>query len=226
MRSVPTEKGSVMRYAATGSVFASVVLVVMVIAALAIAATLGSFGGVAHAGDLPAAAKQMHAFKGKPIRDSFVPVSVRAAEQRLASKGGLGAVMANQTRLLATSLGRNDISAYAVPTTGGAVCLVLAEKTTVSMCVPGGAEGFDSVVGDVAWGIYSGTEVPVTVYGLVSDSVASVRVNVDGTLYDAAIEDNSIYWQAGDGVGRANIKGLVVRQNDGSEDFIDLHSDE
>jgi hypothetical protein len=186
------------------------------------AALLGVFDGVAKAGDLPAAAQQMSVFKAAPVQDNVLPKAITQARDRLVTKGGLGSVMPNETRLLGTNLGRNRVATYAFPATGGAVCEVVAERTSVAMCVPSGLEGFDGLEGGVAWGIYSGEGVPQTVYGLASDAVGGVNVVVDGLPYEATLARNNFFWQAEAGVTRESIQALVVRQVDGGDVRVNL----
>jgi hypothetical protein len=187
---------------------------ILTIGVVMVAGLLGVFGGVATAGDLPAAAKQMSVFKTEPVRDTALPKAVVQARHRLVTKGSLGSVMPNETRLLADNLGVNNVAIYAFPSTGGAVCAVVTETTSVATCIPGGLDGFESIEGGVAWGIYSGEGVPQTVYGLASDEVAGVKVVVDGTEHEAELIGNSIYWQADPEVTRRSIRALNVRQLD------------
>lgn len=203
--------------------------IVMVLASVAIGALvatagLGVFGGIASASDLPAMAKKMKVFRSGAVRESAVPRRVRAARDRLAAGRGFQAAMTKETRLLGTNLGVNRAAMYAFPTGDGSVCVVVSEKTTVSTCAPGEGNGVEGVEGGVAWGIYSGLETPVTVYGLASDSVTAVQVQVDGRFYDVSLENNGIFWQADPSVTRESIKALRIHESDGSDVLVDLAS--
>jgi hypothetical protein len=201
---------------------AFVVLASLAFGAVSAAALLGVFGGIAKAGDLPRAAQQMSVFKAEAMRDSALPKAVIQARDRLISKAGLGSVMPNETRLLGKKLGTNGVAAYAFASTEGAVCEVVAERASVSMCLPSGLEGFDGLPGGVAWGIYYGEGVPQTVYGLASDDVAGVQVVVDGLPYEATLTRNNFFWQGGSDVSRESIQALVVRQVDGTDVRVSL----
>ena len=156
---------------------------------------------------LPAVADEMRAFNQPPLPRGEVPEVIRRAEESL-GRAGHGGVVEGQTRRLAAGLGRNRVGIFAFPTTGGAICFVVSERTYAATCV----DSFSRAAANVRPIVYSGEDAPVTVAGLATDGVRSVAVIVDGTAEDAALRGNAFYWQAEDGVTRDDVDRLSVRQ--------------
>jgi hypothetical protein len=178
-----------------------------IVAALVVA---GLFDGSASAVRLPAVADEMRAFDEPPIAASETPDVVRRAEESL-RRAGHGEIIPGQTRRLATGLGKNGVGIYAMPATGGAVCVVVSEATYAATCV----DSFDRRAANVRWIIYSGIGAPLSVAGLANDAVTDVKVVVDGVARDAVLERNAFFWQAEIGTPRSAMTALLVRQADG-----------
>jgi hypothetical protein len=171
----------------------------------------GVVGGHAGAADLPPVAKQMRAFEKPPLAPGDVPAVVSQAEDRLAN--GHGSAMANQVRLLASGVGKHRVAIYGIPTTGGAVCILVNEVTYSATCV----DSFDSSRGNVQWTSYYGEGTPPTVAGLASDAVAGVQVVAGGVARDAVLRGNTFFWQSADpALADDDVEALLARQSDGS----------
>lgn len=177
---------------------------------LAVAILAGFLGEGASAVRLPAVADEMSAFKDPPLESEEVPEVVRRAEEHL-GQAGHGAVIPGQVRRLAGGLERNGVGVYAFPTSGGAICVVVSEETYAATCV----DSFSRADANVRPLIYSGEGSPVAIAGLATDDVRSVQVVVNGLPQKAALRDNAFYWQSDEGVTRADVKGLRVRQTGG-----------
>ena len=185
---------------------------------LALLIATGVLGGRAGAADLPPVAKQMRAFAKSPLAPDEVPAVVREAEKRLAA--GHGTAMADQVRLLATGLGRHRVSIYGIPTSGGAVCLLVDEVTYSATCV----DSFDSSGGNVQWLSYYGEGTPPTVAGLAADTVTGVEIVAAGVARDALLRGNSFFWQRADpALTDPDIEALLAHQSDGSVVRVNLH---
>jgi hypothetical protein len=178
----------------------------------------GVVGGHAGATDLPPVAKQMRVFAKPPLAPASVPAVVRQAEDRLAD--GHGSAMADQVRLLASGLGKHRVAVYGIPTTGGAVCILVNEVTYSATCV----DSFDSSGGNVQWMSYYGEGTPPTVAGLASDAVSGVQVVAAGVAHDAVLRGNTFFWQSADpALADDDVEALLARQSDGSVVRVDLH---
>lgn len=176
-------------------------------------------GEEAGAVKLPAVAEQMSVFASSPVAPAEVPEVVQKAELRLPSRAGHGRAMPGQVRRLGRDLGRNRASAFAFPTTGGAVCVLVAEATYAATCV----DSFEHESGNVRWMIYSGETSPQTVAGLAADSVVGVKVVVDGASEEVGLAHNLVFWQSSDhNLGREAIEALLIRQRDGTQVRVNL----
>lgn len=193
-------------------------------------ATAGALGGLvalvlvvtvgqrAEAVELPAVAKQMRVFEQAAIPPNAVPVELAEAQERLPSRAQ-GRGIPGQARLLSQNLGKNSVDIYAFPTTGGVVCVFVAERTSVATCV----DSFTPAIGNVQWGIYYGVGAPVTIYGLAADSVTDIQVLLAEGVEPATLRNNSFFWQsASSAVTRDDIRALLVRQADGGVVRVDL----
>jgi hypothetical protein len=187
-------------------------------AMLAVLIATGVLGGHAGAADLPPVAEQMRAFAKPPLAPGDVPAVVRQAEDRLAN--GHGSAMANQVRLLTSGVGKHQVSIYGIPTTGGAVCILVNEITYSATCV----DSFDSSGGNVQWLSYYGEGTPPTVAGLAADTVTGVQVVAGGVARDAILRGNAFFWQSTDpALTDADVEALLARQSDGSVVRVNLH---
>ncbi len=176
-------------------------------------------GEEAGAIELPAVAEQMRVFASAPVALEDVPEVVEKAERRLPARAGHGSAMPGQVRRLGRDLGQNGVAAFAFPTTGGAVCILVAEATYAATCV----DSFERRSGNVRWMIYSGESSPQTVAGLASNTVANVKVVVDGAIEEARLADNLFFWQSeNDAVAREAIEALLVTQSDGAQVRVNL----
>lgn len=190
--------------------------VTILLGASALVAT-GRLGESAEAVELPPVAHQMRAFSNRPLADAGLPGVVQQARDNLNQRGP-GQVMPGEARLLASGLGKNRVSVYALPTTGGAVCVVVSEVTYATTCV----DSFERKTGNVQWINYSGTDVPQTITGVAADAAADVKVLVKGVSQDATLRRNAFFWQADTSVTRDDIQALLVRQDDGTNVRVDL----
>ncbi len=171
---------------------AALVAFAAAVGVLATLAVLGAFSGSASAFELPPVAKQMRAFEDLPLRSDALPANVRAGLDRLSDPRSYGSPVPGQVRLLRDNLGINHVGVFAVPTTGGAVCFLVNERTYVATCAP----EFSRAQGNLVISLYSGEGVPFTVTGLASDEVASVSVIVDGNPQPATLGNNVFFWQS------------------------------
>ena len=191
-----------------------ILIAVLLVLGLAIAAsTFGIFGPSARAVELPPITHKLSVFAHEPAPTADLPSAVVAAEADLPESAGLGSAITGQVRILADGFGRNAADLYAFPTTHGAVCLVITESTTMETCVP----ELRPERGNVEFGIYSGRGVGQTIVGIAADSVKSVGVVVDGTVYESALRNNAFVWQSRDRrVRRESLAALVIRMHDGT----------
>ena len=149
------------------------------------------------------------AFALPPIPDAKRPDAVLQGHENLPRPG---ASLPNQTRRVASGLGRNGAEVYLFPTTQGKVCEMITETTSMGTCVP----SFRFLKGEVATSVYYGDTAPQSVAGLASNRVAAVSVRVGDRLEPVAVVRNTFFWQAPTSdTTRGEIKGLVVRWHDG-----------
>jgi hypothetical protein len=149
------------------------------------------------------------AFALPPVPDAQLPDAVLQGHENLPRPG---AALPNQTRRVASRLGRNGADVYLFPTTQGKVCEVITETTSMGTCVP----SFRFLKGEVATSVYYGDTAPQSVAGLASNRVAAVSVRVGDRLEPVAVVRNTFFWQAPTSdTTRGEIKGLVVRWHDG-----------
>jgi hypothetical protein len=176
-------------------------------------------GRPATAVELPRIVDDVRSFAASPrVSNDALPPSVRGFADRVTERAGYGRAMADEVRLFASGLGRNASDAYAFPTTGGALCILVDEATYAATCVP----RFHRRFGYLAWGIYSGVGAPQTLYGVVSNKVHQVKVIVSDTEVDAELRGNLLFWQAPVDVTREEIQGIMITLRDGSTVSVDL----
>jgi hypothetical protein len=180
----------------------------------------GTIGQRADAVELPGVARQMSVFEQSPVPANQVPPELAEMQARLPSRSQ-GTAIPDGVRLLGENLGRNAVEIYAFPTSGGAVCVYVGERTAAATCV----DSFTRATGNVQWGIYAGVGAPETIFGLAADSVTDVRVLVGESSEQAALNNNSFFWQSPiPGVNRRAIDALLVRQDDGEVVRVDIAS--
>lgn len=188
------------------------------VGALAALAVLGAFSRSASAFELPPVAKKMRAFTAPPLQQATVPPNLRTGLDRLSDPQSTGSAILTEVRLLRDNVGVNRVGVFAVPTTGGAVCLLVNERTYVATCAP----EFSRRQGNLVIALYSGEGVPFTVAGLASDEVKSVAVEVNGHAQQSTLENNVFFWQSeSESVTRESLNAIRAEQVDGSMITVD-----
>jgi hypothetical protein len=174
---------------------------------------LGLLSSSASAVELPPVAKEMRAFATPPLQPDALPANVATGLERMADPRSHGAPILGEARRLRANLGSSHVGLFAVPTTGGAVCFLVNERTYVGSC----ASEFSRAQGNVAVALYFGEGVPFTVAGLASDEVTGVSVVVNGQPRAASLENNVFFWQSDSAaVSRDSLSELRVEQAGGT----------
>jgi hypothetical protein len=187
--------------------------------AVAAAAVAGWIPRDASAVELPPVTERMRGFvAAPPLPASAIPTELRQAEAHLPTSRN-GDTIRGQERLLLSGVGKNGVDVYAFPTTGGHVCVFVAERTHVATCV----DSFDRRFGNVAPMIYSGETARQTVVGLAADEAVRVYVEAAGEAHQATLRRNAFFWQSPTrSMSRDDIDALLVEQRDGSVIRINL----
>ena len=153
----------------------------------------------------------MRAFTAPPLQQVSLPPNVRAGLDRLSQSNG--SAIPGEVRLLRENLGVNRVGLFAVPTTGGAVCFLVNERTYLGTCAP----EFSRAQGNLVFSLYSGEGVPFTVAGLASDEVETVTVVVNGHAQRSTLKNNVFFWQSeSENITRDSLNEIHAEQADGS----------
>lgn len=124
-----------------------------------------------------------------------------------------GTPLPGEARDLATGLGTaGDETITAFPTTAGEVCYELSDGG--GSCAnletwPWNTVGF-------TFSIFSSRNGGTRVYGIASDEVASVSVEIAGVEHPAILENHALYYQLPPGVHESEIQQIVAIWKDGS----------
>jgi hypothetical protein len=127
-------------------------------------------------------------------------------EARRFHGAGPGIPLPSEARNLLAGVGRAGDTVTAFPTSRGLVCFeIKAAGTCGSLDTPSG----------VTWAILS-TRGNSRVFGVASDAVARVQVDVDGLLHDAILRNNAFHYQLATTLDDTAVRGLLVTWRDGS----------
>jgi len=127
---------------------------------------------------------------------------------------GPGIPLADRAKDLLSGVGRASDIVSAFPTSRGLVCFeIKAGGTCGSLDTPSG----------VSWAILS-TRGNSRVFGIASDVVARIQVDVKGTLYDATLRNNAYHYQLASDLDDTAVHGLLVTWKDGSQHAVSAMS--
>jgi hypothetical protein len=127
---------------------------------------------------------------------------------------GPGTPLAAQARNLLTGVGSAGDTLTAFPTSHGLVCFEIKSAGTCgSLNSPSG----------VTWAILS-TRGNSRVFGVASDAVARVQVDVNGVLRDATLRNNAYDYQLASHLDDRAVRGLLVSWTDGSQHAVSTTS--
>lgn len=171
---------------------------------------------VSEAGPLPSpsAAADVSAFTG-PV-PLTVPPAVMRAVANLPDERTLGPGLASQARELAADLGSAHVDIYAFPTARGGACVVVVGTGNPGTCL----DRFDRNRTPLAASFFTGAGLPLTIAGLVPDSVQAVDITIGGQSHAATIHGNALFFQTQSGVDLnlpfGGVEELAVHYRDGS----------
>jgi hypothetical protein len=119
---------------------------------------------------------------------------------------GPGVPLPGEAKNLLSGMGRAGDTVAAFPTSRGLVCFEIdAAGTCGSLHSPSG----------ITWAILS-TRGNSRVFGIASDAVARVQVDVQGVLQDAILRHNAYHFQLPAQLDDTAVHGLLVTWKDGS----------
>jgi len=199
---------------------------ILAVAVVALAAPKGSTppGKTSKASDAripsgPAASALSVLQRPATAADQLPAATATTADDTLAGSAGLsadvkpGALALVKSRRLLNGLGSQAVSLYAVPTSKGQVCTVFSAVYGSAGCFA----QFSSEV-PISYDVRDidqvGSGLPAIVDGLAPDNVASIDVDVDGTLHQATLANNGFFYELPDASSWPN--ALVVHYTDGS----------
>lgn len=127
---------------------------------------------------------------------------------------GPGLPLPGRAKNLLTGVGRAGDTVAAFPTSRGLVCFeIKAAGTCGSLNSPSG----------VTWAILS-TRGNSRVFGIASDAVARVQVEVKGVFHDAILRHNAYHFQLPAQLDDTAVQGLLVTWEDGSQHAVSTTS--
>jgi len=127
---------------------------------------------------------------------------------------GPGIPLPSEAKNLLSGVGTAGDTVTAFPTSRGLVCFeIKAAGTCGSLNSPSG----------VTWAILS-TRSDSRVFGVASDAVARVQVDVNGVLHDATLHNNAYHYQLASQLDDAAVHGLLVTWKDGSQHAVSTTS--
>jgi hypothetical protein len=127
---------------------------------------------------------------------------------------GPGIPLADRAKNLLSGIGRAGDTVGAFPTSRGLVCFeIKAAGTCGSLNAPSG----------VTWAILS-TRGNSRVFGIASDAVARVQVDVQGVLHHATLRNNAYHYQLASQLDDTAVHGLLVTWKDGSQHAVSTTS--
>ena len=127
---------------------------------------------------------------------------------------GPGIPLPGQAKNLLSGVGSAGDTVTAFPTSRGLVCFEIKAA--------GGCGSLDTPSG-VTWAILS-TRGNSRVFGIASDAVARVQVDVDGLLHDATLRNNAFHYQLASTLDDTAVRGLLVTWRDGSHHAVSAWS--
>lgn len=122
-----------------------------------------------------------------------------------------GAPLTTDARDLMTNVGSADDTLGAFPTANGGVCY---EILAAGACGNLNAGPWSNV--GLTFSILYTQNGGTRVFGVVSDSVATVAVEIGGVDYPATVDNNGFYYQLPDGVSADRVQQVIATWKDGS----------
>ncbi len=129
----------------------------------------------------------------------------------------LGQPLVGQARDLITGAGTANDTLSAFPTSNGNVCY---EVRAAGSCAN---PDTDQSGAGISWGILSIHGTGTRVFGVVSDEVAKVEVEIGGVNHPAVLNRNGFYYQVPDGASGDDVQQIVATWNDGSVHPVSVH---
>jgi hypothetical protein len=122
-------------------------------------------------------------------------------------------------RDLLSGLGPADDTITAFPTSTGAVCYMIQGAGSCANLDkwPWNAVGF-------TWGIFSTRDGGTRLFGIVSDKVTSMSVEVDGVEQPAILGNHAFYYHLPPGVHDSDLQQVTATWTDGSTHSVPLHT--
>jgi hypothetical protein len=129
-------------------------------------------------------------------------------------RAGPGIPLPSQAKNLLSGVGTAGDTVTAFPTSRGLVCFeIKAAGTCGTLNSPSG----------VTWAILS-TRGNSRVFGIASDAVGRVQVDVNGVLHDATLRNNAYHYQLAPQLDDTAVQGLLVTWKDGSQHAVSTTS--
>jgi hypothetical protein len=192
--------------------------------AIAIMATAGVVGvtagattGLIQRGNIPVPVSALNS-------PALVPTSHAADSNDLADAVGRwnserpstapGVALTARATDLLSGVGRERDTLTAFATRRGWVCYEIAAAGTC---------GKLDLQGGVSFALLYTRAGGTRLYGVAADKVARVQVDVAGTLTDATLQNNGLYYQLPEGVDGDAVARVMVTWKDGSEHAVHVH---
>jgi hypothetical protein len=129
-------------------------------------------------------------------------------------RAGPGIPLPSEAKNLLSAIGSAGDTVTAFPTSRGLVCFeIKAAGTCGSLNSPSG----------ITWAILS-TRGDSRVFGVASDAVARVQVDVNSVLHDATLKNNGFHYQLASQLDDTAVKSLLVTWKDGSQHAVSATS--
>lgn len=122
----------------------------------------------------------------------------------------MGQPLVGEARNLITNAGAAHDTLSAFPTSTGGVCF---EVRAAGSC---GNPSTDPSGAGITWGILSIRSTGTRVYGVASDEVVKVDVEIDGVNHPATLNNSGFYYQVPDGLTGDDVQQIVATWKDGS----------
>jgi hypothetical protein len=129
----------------------------------------------------------------------------------------MGQPLVGQAHDLIANIGTVHDTLSAFPTSNGDVCF---EVRAAGSC---GNPNTDPSGAGITWGILSIRSTGTRVYGVASDEVAKVEVEIGSIDHPATLSDSGFYYQLPDGVAGDDVQQIVATWKDGSVHPVSVH---
>lgn len=197
----------------------------LIIGLLVCCATAGTLVGATLAGASGVGTSPVAAFTSS----SAPPATDQTFIQGLAADEGtpnpgtsanpVGTPLPAQARDLIANAGPAHDTLGAFPTSSGEVCF---EVLGAGDC--GNVNGGEPYGAGISFGILGTRTGGTRLYGVASDYVAKVDVEIAGTDYPATLSNNGFYFALPDGITSDHIQSVVATWKDGSVHTYPMHS--